>query len=570
MRGRPRWLLPDEEHQRRSHTLATALGAPLLLAQVLVSRGIFAPAEALAFLNAGPELLHDPLQLKDAGKAAQRIFDAIQRGERILLYGDYDVDGSSSIVILKKTLDAHGAITEYFVPHRIRDGYGMREEVIVEAAARGVRLVVSVDTGIRAAAVVATANTLGVDVIVTDHHLPETELPAAFAILNPNQPGCTYPNRHLCGAGVALRLAEAFLALTDMPAPKRQRFVESLEKMAAMATVADVAPLTGENRALVRRGLAGFRDIRNPGLRALMQVAGFAEGETPRARQVGFQLGPRINAAGRMADASEVVELFLTDDAERAMALAQKLDAFNKERQQTEEGMRNAIFALGDAEVQTTTSALVFSGTGWHRGVAGIVASRVVERYGRPAFVLEEADDVAVGSGRSIPGFHLLDALDGMKELFTRYGGHEQAAGLTIPVSRLPEFRERLQAWAAARLTTEDFRPQSRVDGVIRLQDWNGDNITALLRMAPFGYGNDAPTLMVRGATLTAAPQIVKERHLKLHLLQDGRAVSVIGWNIAHLAEGLSAGVPVDVLLNFDDGGRDGPGFLLRDVRGVS
>ena len=337
-----KWILTEVEPADAA-ALSAALGLSLPAARVLCARGLSDPAAARRFLAPSAADLHDPFLLADMEKAAARLAQAIERKEPILLYGDYDVDGTSALVVLKKVLDLAGANATCFVPHRIRDGYGMKSEAVEDAAALGVKLIVSVDTGIRANQVVKHAAGLGIDVIVTDHHLPEAELPPALAVLNPNRRDCTYPEKNLCGAGVALKLAEALMTSLGWERARRERLVDSLLKLVAIATVADVVPLTGENRVIVKRGLDGLDHVTNPGLRALLDVAGIEPGTAPSARQVAFQIAPRINAAGRMASASDIVELFSTSDPQRARAIAAQLDELNKDRRETEDGIRQAI-----------------------------------------------------------------------------------------------------------------------------------------------------------------------------------------------------------------------------------
>ena len=446
-----RWNIAPSDPVRVGE-LARELSLTLPAARVLWSRGYRDLDLARKFLNPSIEDLHDPLLMKDMSTAVDRLWRAIQAKESILLYGDYDVDGTTSVVLLKKSIELLGGKADFHVPHRLRDGYGMRSEVVEEAAASGVSLIVSVDTGIRANQVVKHASTLGIDVIVTDHHLPEEEIPPALAVLNPNRADCSYPEKNLCGAGVALKLVQALLARSGWDKGRQEKLVDSFLKMTAIATVADVVPLTGENRVIVKRGLEGLGQVSNPGLRALLEVSGVKEGQIPSARDVAFRVGPRINAAGRMASASDVIEMFLTPDIARAKDLASKLHDLNTDRQQTEAEMVRTIFDLCvEQPVTDRDAALVFAGEGWHRGVVGIVASRVVERFHRPAFVLGIENGVVQGSGRSIAVFHLLEALESMPDLFTKFGGHRQAAGLTFPVDRLEEFRERFRAYAALR-----------------------------------------------------------------------------------------------------------------------
>jgi len=554
--------------------VTASLGISGVASRVLAARGYGDPSAARRYFAPSAADLHDPFLLAGMDAASRRLALAIEQREPLLLYGDYDVDGTSAIVLLKKTLERVGGITSCHVPHRIRDGYGMKSEVVEEAAAQGVKLIVSVDTGIRANDVVRRAAALGIDVIVTDHHLPEAELPPALAVVNPNRPNCSYPNKNLCGAGVALKLAEGLLHRLGWETGKRERFIDSLLKIAAIATVADVVPLTGENRVIVKRGLEGLRDVRNPGLRALLAVAGIAEGAIPTARDVGFRIGPRINAAGRMASADDVIELFCTDDADRARAIAAQLHDLNADRQQTEAGIAQAIWEqCVQLPVTDNDAALVFAGEGWHRGVVGIVASRVVERFHRPTFVLAVDNGIAHGSGRSIPVFHLLDALESMPELFTKFGGHRQAAGLTIPSDRIDEFRERFRSYAAARLTAADFEPVIEIDAEAEVGEIQGRAVADLLNMAPFGFGNPPPMLALRGVELAAPPDIKNEKHVFFKFKAKGRPFRAKAWNFAERVKDLAAGSRIDVAVQIEEDaysaerGYDPWQAIVRDFR---
>ncbi len=536
-------------------TLGSALGLAAPASRVLWARGFRDPAEARRFFDPTLADLHDPYLLTGMADAVARLRRAIDQQEQVLLYGDYDVDGTSAVVILKKGIELLGGRASFHVPHRLKDGYGMRSEVVEEAAAAGVKLIVSVDTGIRANEVVRRAAELGIDVIVTDHHLPESELPPAVAVLNPNRPDCKYPEKNLCGAGVALKLIDAMLGGD----PRRERMIESFLKLAAIATVADVVPLTGENRVIVKRGLAGLRQVRNPGLRALLDVSGLEPGESPSAGQVAFRVAPRINAAGRMASAGDVIELFLTSDEARARELAGQLHDLNKDRQQTEAEIARAIFEqCVEQPVTDADAALVFAGEGWHRGVVGIVASRVVERFHRPAFVLGLENGIAQGSGRSIPLFHLLDALETMPELFSKFGGHRQAAGVTLQADRLEEFRERFRA---------------HIDSEIDFREINDQSVAEVLSLAPFGFGNPSPIFAARNIEVAAAPDVKNDKHVFVRLKSNGRMVRAKAWNFAGRAAELAAGARVDVAFQFEEDAYSASrGYapwqvILKDVR---
>jgi single-stranded-DNA-specific exonuclease len=552
-----RWLLPAEGPGISDLAGALAIHAPA--ARVLWSRGYRTPADVQRFLHPSLDDLHDPFLLRDMNRAVARLRQALDRKEKILLYGDYDVDGATSIVVLKKALDLAGATCEFFIPHRMKDGYGMRPEVIDRAATEGVALVVSVDTGIRANAVVEHARTLGIDVIVTDHHLPDTEIPPAIAVINPNRRDCSYPEKNLCGAGVTFKLVQALFRDLDWPAERVRKLSESFLKMIAVATVADVVPLLGENRVIVKRGLEGFQDVRNPGLRALLRVAGFNAGERPTAGQVAFRLAPRINAAGRMANANDVVEMFLTSDGQRALHLATTLHDLNKERQETEADIVKRILEICEQEPVTNSDfALVFSGSGWHRGVIGIVASRVVERYHRPVFVLSEDEEtgLAQGSGRSIPAFHLLEALETMPELFTKFGGHRQAAGVTAPIDRVAEFRRRLNEHASTVLTLEDLRPTVEIDAVLNLPELTDRAISEVFALGPFGCGNGSPVFAVRGAELAGPVSVFKEKMLRLPIRQNGRTILATSWNLTNRASEFQAGSRYDFAVCIEEENR--------------
>jgi single-stranded-DNA-specific exonuclease len=529
---------------------ALRIGPPA--AKVLVHRGFSDPAAAHRFLHPAFEELHDPLSMRDMPAAIERIARAIRAGERILIYGDYDVDGATSVVLLTKAFELVGGIATWHVPHRLKDGYGMRPEVVEAAAQQGVKLIVSVDTGIRAAEVVRRANELAIDVVVTDHHLPETELPPALAVLNPNRADCPYPEKNLCGAGVAFKLIQALLPHMGWPAEKVRRVAESFLKLAAIATVADVVPLTGENRIIVAHGLRGLDKVRNPGLRALLDVAGFTGGAAPNARQVGFQIAPRINAAGRMDTAGAVIELFLTNDATRARDLAKQLDTQNAERQQVQAEIVATCeqIAVGDAEC-----ALVYYAEDWHRGVLGIVASRLVDRLQRPVFVLARNPDdgLASGSGRGIPAFHLLEALESMSGLFVRFGGHAHAAGVTLEVSNVEEFRRRFHAFAASRLRADDFLPRLEIDAVLELREIGEQAIDELFTLAPFGRGNPTPLFAALGVEVAAQPTVMKEKHLRITVRQNGRNLVLKAWNLAHRASEFAPGTRVDVAFTLEE-----------------
>lgn len=570
-----RWNIPPTDSQPIAQ-LASALGLQAPAARVLWNRGYRDPDSAHRFLNPSLADLLDPMTLRDMPAAVERLHKAITGREKILLYGDYDVDGTMSVVILKKAIELAGGIADFHVPHRLKDGYGMKPEVVERAAAEGVTLIISVDTGIRAGEVVKHAAIHGIDCIITDHHLPEEELPPALAVLNPNRADCTYPEKNLCGAGVTFKLIQGLLQRLGWAPDRVKRTSESFLKLVAIATVADVVSLTGENRVIVKLGLEGLGVVRNNGLRALLDRAGFASGAVPSAGQVAFRIAPRINAAGRMANAGDVIELFLTADEGRARDLAEQLHTLNEDRRSVEQDIAQSIFEeCARVPVNDEQLGLIFCGEDWHRGVVGIVASRVVERFHRPSFVLssDPATGLVQGSGRSIPAFHLLEALESMAGLFVKFGGHRQAAGVTLPQERVSEFRERFNRYAAERLGPEDLTPLIEVDSAIDFHEVNDKAIAEVLSLSPFGCGNPAPLFAVRNAEVAGEPAIWKEKHLRVSVRQNNRCLQLKGWHFAERVEEFEARRRIDAVVAFEEdaysAARGFPGWcaVLKDVR---
>jgi single-stranded-DNA-specific exonuclease len=528
--------------------LARELRIPLLVARLLVLRGLAEPEVAERFLDPSLTQLHDPFLMADMRVAVERLGQAIERQEKILIYGDYDVDGTMAVVVLLTALRALGGKVEAHIPHRLTDGYGMRVPVVERAQAEGYSVVLSVDTGVREHEVLARARALGLDCIVTDHHLPDSHLPPACAILNPRREDCAYPEKNLSGVGVAFKLAQALLGprLTE-------RQVRSYLKVVALGTIADVVPLVGENRVMAHFGLAGMREPSHAGLAALLAVSGL-EGRAVTTGDVAFRLAPRLNAAGRMENAREVIELFTTSDPARACAIAERLENLNRDRQRVEDEILRAIQNLLERHPEKARRyTLVFAGEGWHRGVIGIVAQRVVDRYHRPALVIGVEEGVGVGSGRSIKGFHLLEALSQASDLFDRFGGHAQAAGFALPAERIGELETRFERQARAVLAPDDLEPALRVDAEVRLAELDWKLYEEVRRLEPYGFGNPTPVFVARDARLVAPPRILKEKHLKLKVAQGAAAYDALGWNMAEQTLGLAAGQRVDLAFALDE-----------------
>jgi single-stranded-DNA-specific exonuclease len=489
------------------------------LAKLLVLRGIDSPESALPFLSPSLDHLHSPYLMTGMKAAVERLDAAIERKEGILVYGDYDVDGTTAVVILKTAIELCGGTADFHVPHRIREGYDLRGDVIERAAAAGIRLVISVDAGTRAFAAAESARLAGVDLIITDHHLPgQHGLPHAFAVVNPNQPGCEYPCKSLCGAGIAFKLAQALME-KRLAHRDQSQLLLSFMKVAAIATIADSVPLIGENRVIASLGLNALRSAVNPGLKALLEVSQLG-GKPLRAGEVGFRIAPRINAAGRMDIAKDVIELFSVKDVARAREIAQRLDKLNSERQEEERRIVAAIEQrIAEDAVLRDSYCMVIDGEGWHRGVIGITATRVVERHGRPALVVSRDGNTeeAHGSGRSIPAFHLLNALESCAPLFTRFGGHAYAVGFSLPSARLPELQAHLDAYARARLSLADFEPVLNIDAELPLDAITPEMFGALRKMEPFGAGNPEPVFSAT-VRLASPVKVMKEKHVRMNL----------------------------------------------------
>lgn len=493
--------------------------AASILAPLLVRRGIVDGENAHRFLSPSLDHLHAPEQMTGLRAAVDRLDAAIERKEQILIYGDYDVDGTMAVIILKTAIELCGGAADFHVPHRIREGYDMRDDVIERAAAAGVRLIISVDMGIRAFGPAETAHRLGVDLIVTDHHLPGHDgVPRALAVINPNQSGCGYPYKQLCGAGVAFKLAQGLMQ-RRLEGKDQNKLLLSFMKVAAIATIADAVPLTGENRVFASLGLDALRKAVNPGLKALLETAQISANRPPTSGEVGFRVAPRINAAGRMDVARDVIELFSVKDPARARELAARLDQLNTDRQEEERRILKCVEdRFANEAALCEAYCIVVDGDGWHRGVIGITATRIVERYNRPTIVISREGEEAFGSGRSIRAFHLLEALESCGSLFSRYGGHSHACGFAMPAANLDALRTQLDQFARSRLTLADFEPILEVDAELSLSDVTPELFQVLELLEPYGMANPEPIFAARGVQLVAPPKILKEKHIKLKL----------------------------------------------------
>ena len=539
--------------ETRASALVTALGIDPVIAHLLVLRGIATPEEAERYLHPSLDHLHDPFQLADLPRAVDRLLRAIDQNERIAVHGDYDVDGVTSTVMLRRLLELLGADVVHFIPDRIKDGYGLEPAAIERLAAQQVRVVVSVDCGIRSNAAATRARELGLDLVVTDHHEPDMTLPPALAVINPKRPDCPYPEKNLAGVGVALKLVQALCQRTE-----HTRWLPGFIKMAALGTVADVVPLRGENRVIAKLGLDQLsRGPHTTGLRALLDATGLL-GQTVTSFHVAFRLAPRINAAGRMSTPDLATRLLLLADegcAAEAKSLADQLEAENLRRQHEEADILMAARRRVETDPDVGAHAmLVVWGDGWHRGVIGIVASKLVDAFHRPAIVLAVDGDLAYGSGRSIPGFDLLGALEHSGDLFTRFGGHRHAAGLTIETGRLKEFRTRITGFADNQLGPDELTPRLRVDGALPLAAITPDVVDGLRAMEPFGAGNPRPVFHTGPVELANGPRVLKSRHLSMSVRQGTRVFRAVAWRMAERAEFVTRhGGALDVAFNLTE-----------------
>ncbi|HSK70750.1 MAG TPA: single-stranded-DNA-specific exonuclease RecJ [Pyrinomonadaceae bacterium] len=512
--------------------MANSLKVSPLSAALLISRGYETEEKAEKFLNPHISHLHEPNLLKGMKTAVNRVLKAIENQEKILIWGDYDVDGTTGTVVLRKALEILGAKTGFYVPHRFTEGYGINIEKLSEAKEKGYTLAISVDTGSRAFEAADWARENGMDLIITDHHLSDDAKgnPNAFEVVNPNQAGCDYPDKNLAGVGVAFKLAHALLREKG-----RENLIEHFLKVVAIGTIADIMKLTGENRAIVALGLQDLPRTKNYGLKALMEVAECRSEMT--SYHIGFRIAPRINAAGRMDEALTVVRLFEAKSFEKAREYAETLDSRNRERQKVQREITE--LALLETKNICDKNFIVVVGEGWHRGVIGLAASKIAERLYRPVIVISLENGIGHGSARSISNYHLLKGLECCAEHFEQFGGHAAAAGLTIKAENIEKIREKLHEHASSCLTAEDFIPEIKIDAQVSSQTLSLNLIDELKRFEPFGAGNPKPVFATKDLFLVDEPFVMKEKHLKLRLAdKDGKPFEAVWWDGAEKSKG--------------------------------
>jgi len=529
-----RWIVRRQDAQQAA-SLARVLGISPILAALLITRGYDDESSARSFLTPDYNQIYEPYLMLGMREAVARLESAIDNGAPILIYGDYDVEGTTGTAVLLRALKLLGARTGFHVPHRFTEGYGIQQPALEKALNEGYKLVVSVDCGIRAHEPLYWARDHGLDVIITDHHLPDENegAPPAFAVLNPNQAGCPYPDKNLAGVGVAFKLVHALFRERG-----REPQVEGFMKVVAIGTVADVAKLVGENRTIVTLGLKDLAKASNPGLRALIEVAGCGDGKGMTAYDLGFRLGPRINAAGRMDAARAVVELFDTRDSDEARRLAMHLDTRNEERKAVQQQIIDlAVAELADGN-KAGTHVAVIAGQGWHRGVIGIAASKIAEKINRPCVVFSIDGELAHGSGRSIAAYHLLDGLTACADLFEKFGGHSHAAGITIKPERIDMLRKRLNEHAASCLSDEDLEHSVAIDMELTADQITFQMAREIQALEPYGAGNPPPVFMTKNLHCLSEPTVLKDRHLKMRLAgSNNRPTEAIWWNCIESGE---------------------------------
>lgn len=554
------WRINDAD-QKLQATLSNALGIPPIIAQLLINRGITDAREAKDFFNADIGGLHDPFLLKNMDIAVLRIRKAKTDKERVLVFGDYDVDGVTSSALLNNVLTQLGIEVIHYIPHRFHHGYGLNEEVAEFAREKRIGLLIAVDCGINAFEEVQLLNETGVEVIIIDHHEPDHRLPNAVAIINPKQKDCSYPFKHLAAAGLVIKLTQAILGKVD----------EDVLDLAAIATVADIVPLHGENRILVRSGLSRLMNTKNKGLMALLDITKI-KGKKITPFHVGFILGPRINAAGRMDTAHTSLDLFLSEDPQEALDIAKTLERHNKERQQMQGDIVDEAMSLVEQDVNfNEQKIIVLSKEGWHRGVLGIVASKITDKYYRPTVIISiDEDGIGTASARSINGFHLHNALSGCADYLETFGGHEGAAGLTIKKENIDPFRELINKLAQDMLAAKKLIPTLCIDCEIPLASINIELANVIDTMQPFGEGNPAPVFCSRQVLIKTYPKIMGKDTLKFWVTDEQFTISAVGFGMAKYSGLIRPGAKIDLAyqITLDEWNKaPTPQLILKDIR---
>ena len=547
--------------------LAEKLGVSPVVARILVARGLITFDECKRFFRPDASQFHDPFLFCDMEKACDRIFSAIRDRETIIIYGDYDVDGVTATALLIRLLRQFGAQCDYYLPNRLTEGYGLSAEGVRAVKEKGAGLIITVDCGITACDEVALASTLGIDVIVTDHHEPKDIVPEAYAVLNPKVASCGYSDSSLAGVGVALKLGQGLIRRMGGDDDQWSAFLD----LAALGTAADIVPLRGENRIIVALGFGMLAHTRNPGLLALLSAQDCA-GNNLTTGDVVFRIAPCINASGRLGDSRRGVELLLTDNAATAALIAQELKQVNIERRAIDAKIQEEAFAWVEENCDPDNDFAIVAGSDtWHCGVVGIVASKIAERYHRPAILFAIGENgIARGSGRSIPGFHLHEALTSCSSLLEGFGGHAAAAGMTLKQDNLDRFRHRFNEVARERISPEDLVPRITADAEVKMADLTPKLYSILKQMEPFGPGNMRPILVCRDVRNRYSPKIVGRNHLKLSVHDgNGAAMDAVAFNFGSRLDELAAAQDFTIAFTLDENEWNGRRNLQLKIRGV-
>lgn len=528
-----KWIYPPEGDQEVIKQLAVGLEVSPLVARLLHARGVNTLEEARLFWEPRMEDLHDPFLLEGMEPTVDRLERALRDKEKMMVFGDYDVDGITGTALVWRALNSLGGEVGWYLPNRAREGYGISASGVEEAHSRGVGLLVSVDCGITAHAEVELAGSLGIDCIITDHHEPKESLPKAVAVLNPKLAGSRYPYQELAGVGVAYKMLQGLYARLGLEAEQLQEHLD----LVALGTLADIVPLNGENRVLAKFGLEKLRSSRKPGVRALLEVTGLT-GKPLDSGQIVFMLAPRINAVGRIGEAGEALRLLITENQDEALAIAQTLDQENRKRKEIDDQILAEAMEMVRRRIDLDEEmVIVLESETWHQGVIGIVASRLVEQFYRPTVLIAVDGDKGKGSARSIPAFHLHEALKSCQEHLLGFGGHKYAAGMSIEAGRIPEFRKKLNLVARETMSPEDLVPNQALDAVVDLDEVDIDTARSFARFAPFGPGNRHPVLAARQLRVVGSPQIVGRNHLKFKVKQKQRVFDSIGFSFGDRLE---------------------------------
>ncbi len=533
-----KWIVLDNADEEKVYDLAREMNVPLIIAQILWRRGVYTTPDAIKFFRATIDQLYDPFLIKDMTDGVERLRKAILSNQKILIYGDYDVDGITSVSLLYMLLKELGASVEYYIPDRQQEGYGLSEKGIRRACELGVKLIVTVDCGITGHTEIELATTLGIDVIVSDHHEPAADLPKAVAVIDPKRSDCPYPFKELAGVGVSYKLAQGLLIRMDIDLSILEKYIE----LVAIGTAADIVPLIDENRIFVKSGLERLNDSDNIGLKTLITAAGL-HGKDIGTGQIVFIIAPRINAVGRMGDAERAVKLLTTDNEYEAREIAEVIESENRHRKSVDEETFNGALYLVEEQFNLgRTHSLVLHKENWHTGVIGIVASRIVEKYYRPTVLISVEDGVGKASARSIQGFDLYESLKECEDLLMGYGGHKYAAGLSIEKEKIETFRDRFEDIARKKLNEDLLIPKLLIDAELQLSQINEKFVELLKNFAPFGPHNMRPVFVSRKLQIVGTPVIVGRNHLKFKVRQDNAVLDVIGFNMGELFYRLSPG----------------------------